>query len=107
MREWEKERARGRQTGRKGDRICLVCLREGMGEVNQQGDRQREANNQLVHSDTLRIRTITDCNATHLLLCISFICLLKCTMNGLNHNHNGILCVCVCVCVCVCECVSV
>ena len=73
-----------------------------MGEVNQQGDRQRETNNQLVHSDTLRIRTIRDCNATHLLLCISFIYLLKCTRNGLNN-----VCVRVCVRACVRACVRV
>ena len=52
-----RERERGGQAGRKGDRNGLVCLKEGMGEVNQQGDRQRETNNQLVHCDTLRIRT--------------------------------------------------
>ena len=51
------------------------------------------------------MRTIRDCNATHLLLCIFFIYLLKCKRNGLNNNHNGILGVCVCVCVCVCACV--
>ena len=80
-----RERERGGQAGWKGDRKCLVCLKEGMGEVNQQGDRQRGTNNQvnhqLVHSDTLRVRTIKDCNATHL-LCISFIYSLKCTRNG-------------------------
>ena len=48
------------------------------------------------------MRTIRDCNATNLLLCISFIYLLKCKRNGLNNNHNGILCVCVCVCVRAC-----
>ena len=49
----------------------------GRGAEGQRG-RQRETNNQLVHSDTLRMRTIRDCNATHLLLDISFIYLLKC-----------------------------
>ena len=49
MREWERERSG--QAGKKGNRKCLVCLKEGMGGgVNQQGDRQRETNNQLVHS---------------------------------------------------------
>ena len=61
----ESERERGGQSGRKGDRKYLVCLKEG------KTDRQTETNNQLVHSDTLRIRTIRDCNATHLLLCLS------------------------------------
>ena len=69
----ESERERGGQSGRKGDRKYLVCFKEGMGggEIN----RKTETNNQLVHSDTLRIRTIRDCNATHLLLCLpSSIC---------------------------------
>ena len=52
--------------------------------------------------ETLRIRTMWDCNATNLLLYISFIYLLKCKRNGLNNYSNGILCVCVCVCVCAC-----
>ena len=64
----ESERERGGQSGRKGDRTYLVCLKEGMGDVKSTG---RQTNNQLVHSDTLRIRTIRDCNATHLLLCLS------------------------------------
>ena len=48
-------------------------------EVNQKGHSQRETDNQiihqLVHSDTLCIRTKKDCIATH--LCISFIYLLN------------------------------
>ena len=40
-----------------------------VGEVNQKGDRQRDTDNQvthqLVHSDTLYIRTKKDCSATH------------------------------------------
>ena len=63
-----RESERGGQSGRKGDRKYLVCLKEGMGEVKSIG---RQTHNQLVHSDTLRIRTIRDCNATHLLLCLS------------------------------------
>ena len=59
----ESGRERGGQAGRKGDRKYLVCLKEGRGEGGEI--------NQLVHSDTLRIRTIRDCNATHLLLCLS------------------------------------
>ena len=54
----------------------MFSMFKGMdgGGVNQQGDRQRERN-QLVHSDTLCLRTIRDRNATHLLLCIlSSIC---------------------------------
>ena len=68
----ESERERDGQSGRKGDRKYLVCLKEGMGgcEINRKTDKQRQTT-KLVHSDTLRIRTIRDCNATHLLLCLS------------------------------------
>ena len=48
-------------------------------EVNENGDRQRKTDkqiiHQLVHSDTLYIRTKKDCIATH--LCISLIYLLN------------------------------
>ena len=57
------------------------------------GERQRETDSQvthqLVHSDSLCIRTKKDCSATH--LCISFTYFLKCTRIGLNIIHSGIL----------------
>ena len=50
-------------------------------EVNQKGDRQRETDNQiihqLIHSETLCIRTKKDCIATHLCIPIAFIYLLN------------------------------
>ena len=56
-------------------------------------DRQRKTDNQvthqLVHSDTLCIRTKKDCSATR--LCIYFKYLLNCTRYSLNTNHNGTL----------------
>ena len=71
----------------------LRMFKGGVGEANQKGDRQRETNNQvthqLVYSDTLRIRTKNDCNATP--LCIYFMYLRKCIRNCLNTNRNGIL----------------
>ena len=67
-----RERERGGQSGRKGDRKYLVCLKEGMGggEINRKTDKQRQTTN-LFTLDTLRIRTVRDCNATHLLLGLS------------------------------------
>ena len=63
-------------------------LKDGMGRGKSE-ERQTKRDKQphkLVHSDTLCIRTKTDCTATH--LCISFfIYLLK--MNGLNINNNN------------------
>ena len=98
-----REREWGGQAGRKEGRPKMFSMFKGRDrEVNQQADRQRETNNQLAHSDILRIRTIRDFNAINLLLCIYFIYLLKCTRNGLNNNHNDIPCVCVCVCVRAC-----
>ena len=38
MREWEKERARGRQAGRKGENVEYFKGRDGE-RVNQKGDR--------------------------------------------------------------------
>ena len=69
-----RERERGGQSGRKGDRKYLVCLKEGMGggAINRKTDKQRQTTNlfTLTHC-ALRVRTIRDCNATHLLLCLS------------------------------------
>ena len=57
--------------------MLSIFKRKGWGELNQKRDRQREKKqpHKLVHSDTLCIRTKTDCSATH--LCISFIYLQK------------------------------
>ena len=57
--------------------MLRIFKRKGWGELNQKRDRQREEKppNKLVLSDTLCIRTKTDCSATH--LCISFIYLQK------------------------------
>ena len=43
----ESERERGGQSGRKGDRKYLVCLKEGMGggEINRKTDKQRQTTN--------------------------------------------------------------
>ena len=44
----ESERERGGQSGRKGDRKYLVCLKEGMGEggeINRKTDKQRQRTN--------------------------------------------------------------
>ena len=76
MREWERETAKGRQAGRKGENVEYFS-KDGMGRGKSE-ERQTKREKQphkLVHSDTLCIRTKTDCSATH--LCISFIYLLK------------------------------
>ena len=56
-----------------------ICKGKYWREVNQKGARKRETDNQiihqLVHSNTLCIKTKKDCIATH--LCISFIYLLN------------------------------
>ena len=41
------EREKGGQSGRKGDRKYLVCLKEGMGgcEINRKTDKQRQTTN--------------------------------------------------------------
>ena len=44
MREWERETAKGRQAGRKGENVEYF-KRMGWGEVNQKRDRQRDKNN--------------------------------------------------------------
>ena len=43
----ESDRERGGQSGRKGDRKYLVCLKEGMGggEINRKTDKQRQTTN--------------------------------------------------------------
>ena len=56
--------------------MLSIFKRMGWEEVNQKRQTKREKQpHKLVHSDTLCIRTKTDCSATH--LCISFIYLLK------------------------------
>ena len=42
-----RERERGGQAGRKGDRKCFVCLKEGMGggEISRETDKERQTTN--------------------------------------------------------------
>ena len=83
--------------GREEGRYKILSMfkgRDGGGEISRETDKERQTTNLftlIAHQNDKGLQR------HHLLLCLSFICLLKSTRKGLNNNYNGILCVSVCV----------